>query len=81
MLRNRDNRMQRPDEEILNAIVSLEGDTRWERVHQWFLGSLVHGMKELGSNTVFNSGRVAELWDLNHKITTAKKELDVIRKK
>lgn len=73
--------MQRPDEEVLNAIVSLEGDVRWERIHQWLLNSLTQGVRELGVNTIFNSGRVAELWDLNDKIGTAKKELNIIMKK
>lgn len=71
--------MQRPDEEVLNAIVSLEGDIRWERIHQWLLNSLTQGVRELGVNTIFNSGRVAELWDLNDKIATAKKELKTTR--
>jgi len=72
--------MQRPDEEVLNAIVSLEGDVRWEKVHHWFLVSLAQAVKELGTKTEFNAGRVAELWDLGDKIRTAKKELQVIRK-
>ena len=73
--------MQRPDEEVLNAIVSLQGDPRWEKVYKWFVESEHQAMKELHVNTIFNGGRSAELFDLLVKIDTAKKELDIIRKK
>ena len=69
--------MQRPDEETLNAIVALEGDNRWEKVRQWIKDSHNQIMKELAMMTVFNAGRVAELWDLNNKIDTARKELNL----
>jgi len=72
--------MQRPDEQTLNAIVSLEGDNRWEKIHQWIKDSLNQATKELATNSVFNGGRVAELFDLISKINTARKDLEGMRK-
>ncbi len=72
--------MQRPDEETLNAIVSLEGDNRWEKVHQWIKDSHNQAVKDLIGNTIFNAGRVAELFDLIGKIDTARKELNLQKK-
>ncbi len=72
--------MQRPDEEILNAMVSLTGDNRWEKIHQWIKDSHHQAVKDLVSNTIFNAGRVAELFDFISKISTARRDLEEIRR-
>ena len=73
--------MQRPNEEILSAIVSLDGDVRWDKVRLWIKESHYSAIKDLPMNPNFHGGRVAELFDMMNKIETAKKELDALRKK
>lgn len=73
--------MQRPDEEILRAIVSLENDPRGVRIFEWFRASLDIAEKALYENTVFNAGRVAELADLVRQFVEARQNLEQLIKK
>lgn len=73
--------MQRPDEEILRAIVSLENDPRGVKIFEWFRASLDIAEKALHENTVFNAGRVAELADLVRQCVEARQNLNQLLKK
>ena len=64
--------MIHPDEETLRAIVGIEGNPNWETIMRWINDSVWQIHRELGSNSIFNAGRIAELMDLQNKIASAR---------
>jgi len=64
--------MIHPDEETLRAIISIEGNPNWDAITKWIDDSLWQIHRELGSNSVFNAGRIAELLDIQNKIASAR---------
>ncbi len=72
--------MKLPEEEILRAIVNLQGSPNWEKVVVWLRESRDQANMTLYENTVFNAGRAAELQDLIQNIDTAREKHDEIQR-
>ena len=78
--------MIKPDERILKAINSLEGNPDWETIRRWLKDSL--GQAFIDSATYrpdlsiypFNSGRAFELKELATYIDKSRDTLDAIRR-
>ena len=78
--------MIRPDERILKAIGSLEGNPDWETIRRWIKESL--GQVFIDSATYrpdlsvypFNSGRAFELKELVNCIDRSRETLEAIRR-
>jgi hypothetical protein len=68
--------MLNTNEEILNAIVSLQGNPNWETIFSWIKGSRDSAVRALYENTVFNGGRVSEIQDMIDKINSARGKLE-----
>lgn len=69
-------KMQRPDQDTLKAMVLLEGDKRMEKILKWFDNSYRQIMKkELGERVEFNAGRAAELFDILDTLENAREIL------
>ena len=64
--------MIHPDEETLRAIVTIEGNPNWEMILSWINNSVWQIHRELGTNSIFNAGRIAELLDIQNKIASAR---------
>lgn len=64
--------MIHPDEETLRAIVGIEGNPNWDKIMAWINDSGWQIHRELGTNSIFNAGRIAELLDLQNKIASAR---------
>lgn len=78
--------MIKPDERILKAINSLEGNPDWEIIRRWLRESL--GQAFIDSATYrpdlsiypFNSGRIFELKELINTIDKSRDTLEAIRR-
>ena len=78
--------MIKPDERILKALNSLDGNPDWEILRRWFKDSL--GQAFIDSATYrpdlsiypFNSGRAFELKDLVTYIDKSRDTLEAIRR-
>lgn len=60
--------MTRPDEETLKAIMTLDGDPRWEKVKEWISKSHTEAAKARSSDAF-------EIWNLLSWINNAREEL------
>ncbi len=78
--------MIKPDERILKAINSLEGNPDWGIVRKWFKDSLGQAFIDSASYRPdlsvypFNSGRAFELKELVNTIDKSREILEAIRK-
>ena len=71
--------MKSLDENTLRAIVDLQGNPNWEKIFSWIKASRDFAIKALNENTVFNSGRVAEIQDIIDKVETAREKYDQLQ--
>jgi hypothetical protein len=78
--------MIKPDERILKAIRSLEGNPDWETIRRWLKDSLGQAFIDASSYRPdlsifpFNSGRASELKELVNTIDKSRDILEAIRK-
>jgi hypothetical protein len=79
--------MIRPDEKVLRAILSLEGNPNWEIIRHWFRESLGEVFLDQGvyvpelTKYPFNAGRNKELKELVNHIDKARESLEKIKPK
>jgi len=78
--------MIKPDERILKAINSLEGNPDWETIRRWLKDSLGQAFIDSAmyrpdlSIYPFNSGRAFELKELVNTIDKSREILEAIRR-
>jgi len=78
--------MIKPDERILKAINSLEGNPDWETIRRWLKDSLGQAFIDCAayrpdlSIYPFNSGRAFELKELVNSIEKSRETLEAIRR-
>ncbi len=70
------------DENVLRAIVSLEGDVRWEKIKKWFEESKKEAIDLVRStdNFAYNAGVLNEICDLCEQIEGASETLRLVQK-
>ena len=78
--------MIKPDERILKALRSLEGNPDWETIRRWLKDSLGQAFIDASSYRPdlsvypFNSGRAFELKELVTYIDKSRETLEAIRR-
>ncbi len=75
-------RLTGDDENVLRAIVSLEGDVRWEKVKKWFEESKSDAIDRarFPGDFGYNAGMLCEIYDLCEQIEKARETLKLVQK-